>query len=331
MATDRLGDMRLFVDAASLGSLSAAGRKVGLSPAAASARLMKLESALQARLFERTTRTLRLTDEGRLYLEHCRIALQAIDDAEAALQEGQNVIRGKVRISATSDFGRHLLATWLNDFSVIYPEVSFGLTLTDSVANLLTDEIDLAVRFGEPRDSSLVARRLAPNRRVLCASPAYLAKYGEPQHIDELAKHRFVVLINATGPQNTYTFMTANGPHSHTVPIEGAWETNDGALARKWALEGHGIAHKSIWDIAADVRAGSLKVLLPACGIDDAGVHAVFHRNQYLAPRLRALLDFLIERFEQASDELVGDIVKATTPRRRHPARAGTSNHGAHT
>ena len=106
---DRLGDMRLFVEAAALGSLSAAGRKLGLSPAAASARLLKLEKSLTARLFERTTRQLRLTNEGRLYLQHCRIALQAIDDGEAALHAGQNLVRGKVRISATSDFGRNLL------------------------------------------------------------------------------------------------------------------------------------------------------------------------------------------------------------------------------
>ncbi|HTJ93592.1 MAG TPA: LysR family transcriptional regulator [Pararobbsia sp.] len=323
MATDRLGDMRLFVDAATLGSLSAAGRKVGLSPAAASARLLKLESALKARLFERTTRKLRLTDEGRLYLQHCRVALQAIDDAEAALQEGQNAIRGKVRISATSDFGRNLLRDWLNVFSARHPDVSFALTLSDSVVNLLEGEIDLAIRYGVPRDGTLIARRLAPNRRVLCASPSYLAKHGEPQHVTDLADHRFVVVVNSTGPLNTYLFMTDNGPYTHTVPVDHAWETNDGALAREWVLAGHGIAHHSIWDIAADVRAGSLKVLLPACGVDDAGVHAVYHGNQYRAPRVRALLDFLIDQFEQATDELLGDIFKATTPHRQRPTRYG--------
>ncbi len=159
MTLDRLGDMRLFAEAASLlGSLSAAGRKLGLSPAAAS-----------ARLFERTTRRLRLTDEGRLYLQHYRIALQAIDDAEAALQAGQNLVRGKVRISATSDFGRTMLCAWLNEFSALYLDVSFALMLSDSVSNMLFEEIGLAIRFGAPPDSGLAARMLAPNRRVLCA------------------------------------------------------------------------------------------------------------------------------------------------------------------
>ena len=135
---------------------------------------------LNARLFERTTRQLRVTDEGRLYLNCCRQALQAIDDAEAALQAGQNLVRGKVRISATSDFGRYLLRGWLDEFNERYPDVSFALTLSDSVSNLLLEEIDLAIRFGAPPDSGLVARKLAPNRRVLCASPDYLARKGTP-------------------------------------------------------------------------------------------------------------------------------------------------------
>jgi molybdenum-dependent DNA-binding transcriptional regulator ModE len=199
---DRLGDMRLFTEAAALGSLSAAGRKLGLSPAAASARLLKLEKSLTARLFERTTRQLRLTDEGRLYLQHCQIALQAIDDGEAALHAGQNLVRGKVRISATSDFGRNLLCHWLDEFSRVYPDVSFSLTLSDSVSNLLLEDIDLAIRFNRPPDGNLVARRLAPNRRVLCASPEYLARHGEPKTPADLATHTFTVLVTSTATFN---------------------------------------------------------------------------------------------------------------------------------
>jgi DNA-binding transcriptional LysR family regulator len=308
MATDRLGDITLFVEAAALGSLSAAGRKLGLSPAAASARLLKLEASLHARLFERTTRQLRVTDEGRLYLQHCRIALQAIEDAEAALQEGQNRVRGKLRISATSDFGRNLLYRWLDEFSRLHPEVSYALTLSDSVSNLLQEDIDLAIRFGRPLDSTLVVRSLAPNRRVLCAAPDYLARYGEPKTPADLAQHRFILLVTASGMQNEFRFAQDAEHVIYSVPTEQVWETNDGALARAWALAGHGIAHKSIWDIAADVRAGTLKILLPDWSTSEAGVHALFHGNRYMAPRVRALLDFLVERFAQASEELLGDL-----------------------
>jgi DNA-binding transcriptional LysR family regulator len=305
---DRLGDMRLFADSAALGSLSAAGRKLGLSPAAASARLLKLEKALHARLFERTTRQLRLTDEGRLYLQHCRVALQAIDDAHAALDAGRNVVQGKVRISATSDFGRYLLCHWLDDFHKQYPAVSFALTLSDSVSNLLQDDIDLAIRFGLPPDSGLVARRLAPNRRVLCASPDYLARRGEPASPADLAHHDFVMLVTSSGPLNELTFVRGEERIHYTMSLEPSWETNDGALSRSWALAGHGIAHKSIWDIAADVRAGTLRMLLPDWCTNEAPVHALFHGNRYMAPRVRVLLDYLVERFERATGELLCEL-----------------------
>jgi len=308
MTMDRLGDMRLFVEAAAAGSLSAAGRKLGLSPAAASARLIKLEKALHTRLFERTTRQLRVTDEGRIYLQQCRIALQAIDDAEAALQAGQNVVRGKVRISATSDFGRYLLRGWLDEFVTVHPELKFALTLSDSVSNLMQEEIDLAIRFGAPPDSGLAARVLAPNRRVLCASPEYLARKGVPRTPADLTTHDFVVHVTSSGPLNKLDFVRGDERHTFTIPVADSWESNDGALTRAWALAGHGIAHKSIWDIAADVRAGTLKMVLPDWCTHEAAVHALFHANRYMAPRVRVLLDFLVERFETTTAELLGDL-----------------------
>ncbi|WP_282363170.1 LysR family transcriptional regulator [Pseudomonas sp. PS01297] len=307
MATDRLGDMRLFVEAAALGSLSAAGRKLGLSPAAASARLIKLESALRTRLFDRTTRQLRLTEEGRFYLQKCWVALRAIDEAEAGLQASGKEVRGKVRISASADFGRNLFNDWLQDFSALHPELKIALTLSDSVSNLLQDDLDLAIRFGQPQDSSLIARQLAPNWRVLCASPEYLARHGEPETPADLARHTFIVLVTSAGPLNTFHFVVEGQPWDHVVPMSEAWETNDGALAREWALAGHGIARKTIWDAAMDIRTGRLKVVLPDFCIREAGVYAVLHSNRYRSPRVRVLLDFLIERFNRATHDLLLD------------------------
>jgi len=241
-------------------------------------------------------------------LQHCRIALQAIDDGEAALHAGQNLVRGKVRISATSDFGRNLLCHWLDEFSRLHPDVSFALTLADSVSNLLREEIDLAIRFGLPPDANLVARRLAPNRRVLCASPDYLARHGEPKTPADLAGHSFSVLVTSTATLNEIHFVRGDERYTHVIPLDDAWETNDGALSRAWALAGQGIAHKSIWDIAADVRSGALKILLADWCSNEAAVHALFHGNRYMAPRVRVLLDFLIERFARATAELLGDL-----------------------
>lgn len=322
---DNLGDVRLFVEAARLGSLSAAGRKLGLTPAAASARLARLEAELRARLFERTTRQLRLTDEGRLYLTCSEHALRSLDDAKAALQEGQNAVRGKLRISATSDFGRNLLMQWLDEFRALYPEVRFALTLTDTLSNLVLEDIDLAIRFGTPADSSLVARPLAPNRRVLCASPAYLARMGVPREPADLARFDCIVIGSATGPVNEWRFTRDGQTQTWTVPMEDALETTDGAVARQWALCGYGLAVKSIWDVADDLRAGRLKIVMPDWRYPDAPLHALYHRNRFLAPRVRALLDFLTERFAQTAGEL-NALVPCTEDavpgeRRRHAPR----------
>ena len=301
---DNLGDIRLFVLAASLGSLSAAGRKLGLSPAAASARLVKLEATLQTRLFERTTRQLRLTDEGRLYLAQCEPALQALDDAGAALQAGHSVVRGKIRLSATSDFGRHGLMVWLDEFNERYPDVRFSLTLSDNLSNLLQDEIDLALRFAVPPDSGLVARRLAPNRRVLCAAPSYIALHGMPSHPDDIEQFQCILLSGASGPASEWRFQRGDDVATCHVAPEDCRETNDGALARAWAIDGHGLVLKSIWDVVADVRAQRLQIVMPEWRAPDMPVHAIFHRNRYMAPRVRALLDFLVAKFDAASTEL---------------------------
>lgn len=230
---DRLGDIRLFVEAAELGSLSAAGRKLNLTPAAASARLAKLEAQVSTRLFERSTRRLRLTDEGRLYLNCCRQALQALDDADAMLQEGRNVVSGKVRLSSTADFGRHQLLDWLDEFNTRHPEVTFAVTASDSSSNLWQDEIDLAIRFAAPPDGALIARRLAANRRVLCASPAFVDRYGTPKDPLDLARFPCNVITVASGPLNVWRFTRGDDTQTYTVPLANAHETNDGGLTRE--------------------------------------------------------------------------------------------------
>lgn len=301
---DNLRDIRLFVEAASLGGLSAAGRKLGLSPAAASARLVKLESVLKTRLFERSTRRLRLTDEGRSYLAYCQQGLQALDDGHALLQAGNSAVRGKIRVSATSDFGRHVLKAWLDEFNRQYPEVRFALLLSDSLSNLLQDDVDLAIRFGVPPDSSFAARRLAPNRRVLCAAPRYLKKRGMPQHPRDLRDFDCIVLGSAAGAANDWRFSRNGKIDTYTVPLAEARETNDGAVAREWALRGYGVAMKSVWDIGADLQAGRLVQLLPEWHGAEAPVHALYQRNRYMPPRVRALLDFLIGRFADQAGKL---------------------------
>jgi DNA-binding transcriptional LysR family regulator len=166
------------------------------------------------------------------------------------------------------------------------------------------DDIDLVIRFGVPPDSSLVARRVAPNRRVLCASPAYLELHGIPDHPGDLDRFDYIVLNSASGAANEWRFSRGSEVETFTVPLERARETNDGALAREWAVDGHGIVMKSVWDIGADLRAGRLHILMPEWRSADVPVHALYQRSRYMAPRVRALLDFLIERFDTVSGDL---------------------------
>lgn len=191
-----------------------------------------------------------------------------------------------MRISASADFGRNLLSRWLEEFSAEHPGLNIALTLSDSLSNLLQDDLNLTIRFGEPRDESLIARRLAPNWRVLCASPDYLERYSVPTTPADLHRHRFIVLVTAAGPLNKYHFAQDGQTWSHTVPLENAWETNDGALARQWALAGRGITRKTIWDAAEDLLTDRLKIILPDFTPREAGVYAVFHHNRYRTPRV---------------------------------------------
>jgi DNA-binding transcriptional LysR family regulator len=173
--------------------------------------------------------------------------------------------------------------------------------LSDSLSHLLQDDIDLAIRFGVPADSTMIAKRMAANRRALCASPAYLDAHGTPADLRALEAHRFILLSSASGVANEWRFMRDAETAHFTAPPTHARETNDGALAREWALQGRGIAMKSIWDIGADLQAGRLKLVLPEWRCPDAPVHALFQRRQYMAPRVRALLDFLVERFAETA------------------------------
>ncbi len=302
MVIDRLSDMRLFVDAASLGSFSAAGRKQGLSPAAASACIQRLETALRTRLFERTTRQLRLTEEGELYRQYCHQALELMQEAEQLLQAGQQQVHGTVRLSAPSDLGRNLLLQYLEAFRQQYPQVRFALHLSDSMTNLVADDIDLAIRYGQPPDSSLVARKLAPSRRVVCVAPHLAERLGRPATPEALTRLPCLVLTTAAGPMNEWRYHQDGAPRG--VRLEHYQESNDGEIVRKWALQGLGYAYKSLLDVAEDLRAGRLETVLDDYFTDSAPLNALYHGNRFQPPRVRRLLDFLQARFAGLTAEL---------------------------
>ncbi|NVM78763.1 DNA-binding transcriptional LysR family regulator [Duganella sp. SG902] len=290
--------IRLFLDAAQLGSFSAAGRKHGLSPAAASASIQRLEASLQVKLFERTTRQLRLTEEGRLYRHFSEQAMALMAEAEASLHAGTGAVRGVVKISAPSDLGRNVLLPMLDQFRARHPEVRYALTLTDNTANMVQDDIDLALRYGQLADSEMVARVLAPSRRVVCAAPSLIASDGGPATPEALASLPTLVLVTALGPMQEWRYRGNDADDERlSVRVRRTQQSNDGEVIRKWAIAGQGYAYKSILDISDDLRCGRLVTVLDEYFTDSAPLNLLYHRNRYQPPRIAQLIAFLMERF----------------------------------
>lgn len=297
MSVDRIADLQLFVDAAQLGSLSAAARKHGLSPAAASATLQRLEAALQVRLFHRSTRMLRLSVEGERYLAYCRRALDLLAEASASLHDGSDQVAGRLRISAPSDLGRNVLLDLLGQFQALHPALELTLMLSDATASLVEEGIDLAVRYGKPADSSLVARPLAYSRRAVCVAPSLLATLDAPLHPRALATLPTLVLVSPSGPMNDWHYRDDHGHGVVRVSAQG--ETNDGEVLRKWALQGRGFAYKSLLDIEGDVAACRLVMVLDDYFREPAPLHLLYHRTAYQPARMAQLIEFLLARFAE--------------------------------
>ena len=282
----RFDDLQLFVTTADLGNLSAAARRLDISPAVASAALKRLEQQLDVRLFSRSTRSLRLTPEGELYLGHARLALQSLDDGRQQLAGSKIGISGPLQLSAPSDFGRNTLLPWLDEFQLAHPQVQLRLLLGDRVADLFREPVDIALRYGAPEDSSLVALPVAAsNRRVLCAAPQYLHKHGTPQTVDELSEHNCLLYMLGGRLHDRWRF--SDGKREQGISVKGDRVSDDADVVRRWAVSGAGLVYKSWLDVAGDVRAGRLQVLLPELRGEPTPLNLICaHRAQLSKPVL---------------------------------------------
>ena len=283
----RLNDMQLLVDAADLGSLSAAGRRAGLSPAAASACVQRIEASLGARLFERTTRQLRLTDEGRLYIVSCRQAIDTMKEAEQAVRHGTERVSGTLRVSAPSDLGRNLLVHILDQFMTLHPDVRIALTLSDSLSRFVPDEVDVAIRVGKLESGEMVARHLADSWRVVCASPACIAAHGMPSSPDELVDMPTLVITTNAGPRDQWRLGDT------VVQVRRYHQSTDSEVVRTWAVLGKGFAYRQLWAVARDVDEGRLVLVNAPTWSAPAPIHALYHPNVFQPPRVRRFVDFL--------------------------------------
>ena len=290
-----LQDLELFVRTAELGSLSAAARRLELTPAAASAALKRLEAALQAPLFVRSTRSLRLTAEGEVFVQHCRQALELLAEGRAAVTSGRAVVRGVLQLSLPSDLGRNVLLPWLDAFQQHHPAVALRLQLSDRLADVYRQPVDLTIRYGTLPDSSLVALPLVPgNRRVLCASPDYLARAGAPASPAELVGHNCLCFMLGEAVHDRWRFFRDGQEQS--VAVRGDRVSDDGDVVRRWALAGHGLAYKSRLDVHADLQAGRLVAVCADWQGELAPLNLLCADRRQLSPAVQQLRDFLTPR-----------------------------------
>lgn len=286
----------LFIESVRLGSISAGGRTLGLSPAAASAAIKRLELSLGVRLLERSTRSLNLTFAGEEYLKLVTPALELLSEAKRRAQDQQCKTQGDIRLSAPSDLGRSLIAHWLIEFQQNYPDIRVNLSACDTQVNLIHNNTDLAIRYGQLADSSLISRQLSHNRRILCASPAYLTQYGIPDSPEEL-KHHNCLSLNITGGFDSRWVLCHPTKGEMNIDVHGYLHSDDGSLVRLWALEGAGIALKSWLDVCQDIKQGTLSHILTDWGSPDAPLHLLYPHKQFQPARVRLLIEFLVEKF----------------------------------
>lgn len=293
---NRAGEMEVFVTAAETGSFSAAGRKLRLSPSAVSKLVSRVEGRLGTRLLVRSTRALQVTPEGQVYLERARAILAEIGETERVVAGGSAAPRGKLRVSATVGFGERCLVPLVPEFLGRYPEVQLDLSLTDEVIDIVAERADIALRAGPLRDSSLKARKMLESRRVIVAAPAYLARHGTPQTPQDLARHN-CLRFNFRRAMDDWPFIDPVSGESYALAVTGNLEGNSGAMVRRLALDGLGLARMARYVAEDDIAAGTLVPVLEAFnGRDIELLHAVFVDHDYLAARIRAFLEFFAAR-----------------------------------
>ncbi len=292
-----LQDLDIFVRTVDSGSLSATARALDLTPAATSAALKRLEAELGVPLFVRSTRSLRLTQQGERFLEQCRPALEVLQQASQQIGAGEQALQGVLQLAAPSDLGRNLLLPWLNDFQDTHPRVDIRLLLSDSIANVYSNPVDAAFRYGKPPDSNLVALPLAAShRRVLCASPAYLARHGAPATPHELTGHDCLCFMLHDEVHDRWRFSRGDAGPEITVRVKSVNVSNDGDAVRRWALLGKGIAYKSFFDVADDLAQGRLQALCTDWTTEAVPLFLVMPSRRQLTPLVRCLRDFIVER-----------------------------------
>ncbi|MVA95921.1 LysR family transcriptional regulator [Nitratireductor sp. CAU 1489] len=292
-----LDNVAVFVRVVELGNLSAAGRDMRISPAVASNRIKELEKHLGVRLFNRTTRQLTPTEQGRVFYDGAKKVLDAVADAEAAVSALSGQPRGTIRVTAPLGLGRRLLASGIPEFRDRYPDIEVRLRLSDHDVDMMREGIDVAFRLGVLEDSSLRMRGVLECERVLVAAPSYLDKRGEPKSPDDLLAHDCLMLRYPGAREHFWTVRTSDGPRK--LDVRGPYDSDDGDVLTGWALAGHGIVMKPRFEVEPFLREHRLKTIMTDTPPIPVQLAAVYPHKKYQDPKVRLLLDFMAERCQR--------------------------------
>jgi LysR family transcriptional activator of dmlA len=291
-----LSDLAFFAALIKTGSLAALARELGLTPPAVTKRLANLEQRLGVRLLNRTTRTMSVTHEGEIYLADGARILADIEALERTIGSSRALPKGLLRVNASFGFGRKHIGPAVSDFSRRFPEVEVQLLLSERPLNLADQAFDIGIRIGELPDARIIARKIAANRRLLCAAPAYLKQHPAPAAPRDLQTHACIVLRENEAAYGSWHL--SRGKRQETVKVRGALSSNDGETVLAWALAGHGILMRSEWDVAPYLRSGRLRPVLEDWALPPSDIFAVYPERLNLSAKVSAFVDFLAARFK---------------------------------
>lgn len=290
----KLDDLSLFVRISDTGSITESAQQLDITTAAASAALKRLEDQLDTQLFVRSTRQLRITAEGERFLQYCRDALEAVEDGISAINSFKGKIGGTIRMSISSDLGRNIVMPWLDEVIDNHPELSLNVNIQDSISDFYTDRVDVAIRYGEPQESSLVAFEIADAETMICASPDYIEKFGAPSKPNDLTEHNCLFYQLDEKVHDTWTFQ--RGKNKYKVHVTGNRKCNDGELVKRWVLAGKGIALKSKLDMAVDIKEGNVVELLKEYCTPQLGLWMICPTRKQVTPAVLLLRDMFREK-----------------------------------
>ncbi|MGH1418771.1 MAG: LysR family transcriptional regulator [Hyphomicrobiaceae bacterium] len=287
-----ISDLDIFARVARTGNMSAAGREMGLSPAVVSKRISLLEDRLGARLFQRTTRQLTLTETGEGYFKRVVDILSLVEEAEDFVSRRNTSPRGQLKVTAPTSFSRLHIAPYLPEFLETYPDIDLDFQLTDNLTDIIRDGFDLAIRIAELQDSSLVARKLAPDERVLCAAPSYLKREGRPKTLEDLEHHNCL----SAGAQDVWQLEGPNG--SESFRAKGNIDSNSAEFIRQALVSGLGIGFRPTWDISEKLASGELEVILPEYrSSPNIAIYAVYPCREFMPNKVNVFIEFLATRY----------------------------------